>query len=319
MSKQINESKLRELIDSLKTNMSEMGGRGAPVAPKPVTGPNGEPLTMNNNGQLGYRQSGRGGSNFFIVDPAGKPIDTATSRPAPDAVISAYKARVLADSGKRVTPQATKTAPQATKTAPVAGAPTVGYEKDFPAATAMEIQKQLNAKGEKLVVDGKMGPATREAMKRHPEVTTQTDAEKAAASGQDTAPAPEAPETTTPRWKPTPTNATVDTTKGPNYSANNPHVPKPDTSRQDAWEKLTPSQQKWIGGADPTDTAILARMPKPLPDELAPQQQAQNVLQPGTNPTTTPGTTPAPLVAKESVTFGSDPALARIVELSRKY
>lgn len=32
---------------------------------------------------------------------------------------------------------------------------------------------------------------------------------------------------------------------------------------------LTPSQLEWLGNADPTDSAILARMPKPTPEELA--------------------------------------------------
>lgn len=67
------------------------------------------------------------------------------------------------------------TAGQAAKpSAPVA--PKVAYEKDFPAATAMELQKKLNAAGEKLTVDGKMGPATRAAMARHPEITTDPNA-----------------------------------------------------------------------------------------------------------------------------------------------
>ena len=34
--------------------------------------------------------------------------------------------------------------------------------------------------------------------------------------------------------------------------------------------KLTPSQLKWLGGADATDQNIMARMPKPLPGEAAP-------------------------------------------------
>ena len=38
--------------------------------------------------------------------------------------------------------------------------------------------------------------------------------------------------------------------------------------------KLTPSQLKWLGGADATDPAIMARMPKPLPGEQVPGQAA---------------------------------------------
>jgi hypothetical protein len=96
------------------------------------------------------------------------------------------------------TTQSTKPAPdQLAKPAPAAkpaGAPKVAYDKNFPAATAMELQKKLNARDPnlKLAVDGKMGPATRAAMAKYPEITTQTPDEKAAASGQD-APAPVAP------------------------------------------------------------------------------------------------------------------------------
>lgn len=43
-------------------------------------------------------------------------------------------------------------------------------------------------------------------------------------------------------------------------------APSPDEVKV-AKSKLTPSQLKWLGGADPTDPAILARMPDPLPNE----------------------------------------------------
>lgn len=76
----------------------------------------------------------------------------------------------------------------------------------------------------------------------------------------------------------------------PAYSPTNPHVPKPDTSKQDAWEKLSPEQQKWLGGADPTDPYILARMRKAVPD-AAPVQ--------------------------ETVGYSEDQTLARIIQLSR--
>lgn len=55
-------------------------------------------------------------------------------------------------------------------------------------------------------------------------------------------------------------------------------APAPDAVAA-AKAKLTPSQLKWLGGADATDTAIMARMPKPLPGEAvpgaAPAQAAQ--------------------------------------------
>jgi len=55
-------------------------------------------------------------------------------------------------------------------------------------------------------------------------------------------------------------------------------APAPDATAA-AKAKLTPSQLKWLGGADATDSAIMARMPKPLPGEVvpgaAPAQAAQ--------------------------------------------
>ena len=55
-------------------------------------------------------------------------------------------------------------------------------------------------------------------------------------------------------------------------------APAPDAVAA-AKAKLTPSQLKWLGGADATDSAIMARMPKPQPGEAvpgaAPAQAAQ--------------------------------------------
>lgn len=46
-------------------------------------------------------------------------------------------------------------------------------------------------------------------------------------------------------------------------------APTPDAAAA-AKAKLTPSQLKWLGGADATDQYIMARMPKPLPGETVP-------------------------------------------------
>lgn len=46
-------------------------------------------------------------------------------------------------------------------------------------------------------------------------------------------------------------------------------APAPDAVAA-AKAKLTPSQLKWLGGADATDSAIMARMPKPQPGEAVP-------------------------------------------------
>lgn len=77
---------------------------------------------------------------------------------------------------------ATQAAPQAAatvgKTKPPAKptAPMVAYDKNYPPEMVKQLQNMLNAAGEKLTVDGKMGPATRQAQARHPEITTQDPA-----------------------------------------------------------------------------------------------------------------------------------------------
>jgi hypothetical protein len=86
---------------------------------------------------------------------------------------------------------------QGAKPAAPAGAPKVAYEKDFPEATAKEIQNKLIAAGEKITADGKMGPATRAAMARHPEITSQPAAAQAA--GADLNAAEKGPATVPPK------------------------------------------------------------------------------------------------------------------------
>ena len=88
--------------------------------------------------------------------------------------------------------QATK--PPAKPAAP-AGAPKVAYDKTMPAATVQELQTKLNAKDPtlKLTVDGKLGPATKAAMAKHPDVTTDPNApQNQAPAAVDTAPVPAA-------------------------------------------------------------------------------------------------------------------------------
>jgi len=61
--------------------------------------------------------------------------------------------------------------------------------------------------------------------------------------------------------------AVVDASGNPVQSG----TPAPDANAAAAAKaKLTPSQLKWLGGADPTDPAIMARMPKPKPGEQVP-------------------------------------------------
>jgi hypothetical protein len=69
-------------------------------------------------------------------------------------------------------------------------------------------------------------------------------------------------------------------------------TPAPDPNAAAAAKaKLTPSQLKWLGGADATDPAIMARMPKPLPGEQA-GQAAQPAADPNAPLTTPPGAEP---------------------------
>ena len=61
-------------------------------------------------------------------------------------------------------------------------------------------------------------------------------------------------------------NATANTTGGPANMGAPAASPNPwegkDPAKAAAWAKLTPAQQKWMGGADPTDPNIIARAPK---------------------------------------------------------
>jgi len=67
-------------------------------------------------------------------------------------------------------------------------------------------------------------------------------------------------------------------------------APAPDAAAA-AKAKLTPSQLKWLGGADPTDSAIMARMPKPQPGEQVPGAPAQSG---SPAPAAAPAAAPAP-------------------------
>ena len=116
-----------------------------------------------------------------------------------------------------------------------------------------------------------------------------------------------------------------------------------DPAKDAAWKALSPEDQKWLGGADPTDKFILARAPKkgapaaaapaatpapattPAPAPAAApgaatgvNAQGQNVTMPdGTNPetgapTVTTAGAPAGQAAKPKVPAKSDPAVQKI-------
>ena len=76
----------------------------------------------------------------------------------------------------------------------------------------------------------------------------------------------------------------------------NPHANDP--AKSAAWTALSPEDQKWLGGADPTDPYILARAPnKGKPAATAPGA--------GTKPTA-PGAAPAPAAAIGTTAQGDD-------------
>ena len=81
--------------------------------------------------------------------------------------------------GGKEQPAAAPAAPaQGAKPVAPAGAPKVAYDKTMPAATVQELQTKLNAKDPtlKLKVDGKLGQATKAAMAKYPDVTTNPNA-----------------------------------------------------------------------------------------------------------------------------------------------
>jgi len=139
-----------------------------------------------------------------------------------------------------------------------------------PEAWVKELQTKLNAAGEKLKVDGIMGPGTRAAQARHPEVTTQpADAQAVAKDmlsandGSAVSGAAAAPRNPNAGLAPA---APAAPAAAPSPWANDP-------AKDAAWKALSPEDQKWLGKADPTDTIILSRAPnkgKPAAPATAP-------------------------------------------------
>jgi hypothetical protein len=161
----------------------------------------------------------------------------------------------------------------ANNTAPQGGQGGQQAGVENPRVAAM--QTYLNSKGAKLTVDGKLGNDTSRAeasmfdkikadpayVKINKDISaglkdgTIKNYVKANQAGQEEKKAE--PSEIRRSEEPITTNEPV----APKYSPNNPYVPKQDTSRQDAWEKLSPEDQKALGGADITDPFVLARLP----------------------------------------------------------
>jgi hypothetical protein len=146
--------------------------------------------------------------------------------------------------------------------------------------------------GQPLTADGFMGPNTQAAMKAYPTVTTQTDAEKAAAGGPGggmvatpadvAAAAQPAPQMTAADQDDADMGAAMaanaqaakETEIGANQDAEDAAMgaamtanaaaaaaPAPAAPAAPAAWTPTPEQAKWLGGADQQDPYILSRMP----------------------------------------------------------
>jgi hypothetical protein len=212
------------------------------------------------------------------------------------------------------------------------------------------LQDKLIQAGATIKSDGYMGPATQAAMKQFPNVTTQSDAEKAVGadinSANNTPPPAAAPQTSmdtdneagTHAFDPTwgGTVATGGQTTAPNTNAtwnNATQTAVPNAPAAPAGWTPTPEQAKWLGSADQQDPTILSRMPGVKPPvthfkDPADQAKAKQLkfpeapaapapAAPAPAPAAPAPAAPAP-VAKESVGYSDESILARIVELSRR-
>ena len=163
--------------------------------------------------------------------------------------------------------QATK--PPAKPAAP-AGAPKVAYDKTMPAATVQELQTKLNAKDPtlKLTVDGKLGPATKAAMAKYPDVTTDPNApQNQAPAAVDTAPVPAS------------ANASSSYTGAPAAAPEAPAAPPPQTSMStDDEAGAQEFDPTWGGTKAAPDTRTTAQkiLPNFLGGQSAPVAANQN-------------------------------------------
>jgi hypothetical protein len=178
-----------------------------------------------------------------------------------------------------------------------------------PDPAVLKQQQELIAKGAKIKADGIMGPATQAAIKQFGSIPAQPQAQAAQA---------------------TPTPAPAAPAAAP--AAPSPYAGSPE--QEAIWNKLTPQDQAWLtqDGQKPNlmDPKILHRAPNggaPAPataqapaadaqagkaapatkPELTPQQQAQNMLQPGYNKES---------AEPEGPILVNEPTIARIVSLA---
>jgi peptidoglycan hydrolase-like protein with peptidoglycan-binding domain len=208
------------------------------------------------------------------------------------------------------------------------------------------LQDKLIQAGATIKADGFMGPATQAAMKQFPNVTTQTDSEKATGANLNTVNAQPA----VPAQAPTSAQAERDDAAAVDKANPPASAPAPAAPAAPAAWTPTPEQTKWLGGANPQDPIIMSRMPGAKPPvtyfkDPADQAKAQQLgfpaapaanpadidigfgpgkFQPDATPAapaTAPAAAPAPAApapAKESVGYSDESVLARIVELARR-
>jgi hypothetical protein len=182
-----------------------------------------------------------------------------------------------------------------------------------PDPNVMALQQKLSAAGAKIKADGIMGPATRAAQQQFPTVTTQTGAEKAAASGQGAgmvATPADAAAVATPQ--PAPAPAPVAAAPAPAPAAapamqavgddeGNTTITRPDGSTM----VVGPDGKQVMPGSNPN-----------LPQNKGVINTIKNAAT-GQGEFQKPTGFIPPAPTAESVTFGQDPALARIVQLAR--
>ena len=260
---------------------------------------------LSNLAQGGKKVAGWMGAN---------PVKSAAAAGATGAALGSGMVGQFADKVGQVASGAWNGATQAYHT-PLPDANQAGkaHTPAKPDPAVLKQQQELIAKGAKIKADGIMGPATQAAIKQFGGTPDQPQAQAGQAAP---APAPEAP-------------AAQATPAAPSPYAGSPE-------QEAIWNKLTPQDQAWLiqGGQRPNlmDPHILDRAPnkgQPAPatataqapaaaaqagkaapatkPELTPQQQAQNMLQPGYNKES---------AEPEGPILVNEPTIARIVSLA---
>lgn len=248
--------------------MNALGQLGGAVAGTAANGVN----AVGNAVSGAYDAAKQGVSN--AVDAAGNAISGAVA-----PVVQGAKQGYAAATGAPAPTQQAASKPAAGQSASPKPAAKPAAKAD---PNVKALQDKLIAAGAKIKADGIMGPATRAAQAQFPNVTTQTDAEKAVASAPGAAPATAADQTApngaaaamASQSAPAATNATANTTGGPaNMGA---PATTPDNS-QVATDDI-PFDPTWGGtkAAPDTRTAAEKFLPNFLGGKAAPTAANKN-------------------------------------------